>query len=1460
MTHQKRLILALVAILLPLFVVGILLASEPESAPSPAISVMIAPINADKASQSPEDLEGWPIFRHDNGHTGFNPDVGVFRPPLAQLDPIKLQDVTTDPKPIFNVVTGPERIFVMGQWSIWGLQKDDPSIQWRNDDCLPNPGTGDFCFNNYLAYASDSLVVLRQNFFLSTLEFGYELVVLYAETGVEEWSRSLGETAPEIALDGDSILVLIEEGSEGKLLKLSIGGNQEFLEGADMDGASSGRAVVASGRFIYPNGDRILAYNTNDGQPAWIYADTSRIDPRDYDLVSTSDAVIVSQDERVIRLDAANGAEEWSESVKPQTCASTNQPNAAATDGNIIAVTGVCDDEVVGLNYADGQEKWRKSIGLQTASAVAIGGDVLYVASVTTPIFNIYALDPESGAELEHIELNASESSSVLAISDGLLMTASNIGTKRLQRFERMPADLSAELSLGSFPACDAAVGASLTFNFLVTNHGLGTTDNTRADFILPDGVATLATSLGSCTDGAAPFCELGSLSVDQQVYITATVVLSKAGSYAPGISLSDEVGDPDETNNSDSQPLTVNPAVPAGLDLQLTDIEITQGIQNLANEVNLVNGKATMVRLYGQTNGDPVTDISAVLHGEDLFTGDNLGTLTPIATSNCLAMDGDTPDRDRQSDSFIFELPETWLSGGVIFTAEINPLGAIPETNYTNNTLEITRGFTRLPRVCLKTYPVRSTGTPAGGTTETDNLSPDDRAIFNDFGNILSRALTMLPVREIKVYPSSHLIEEWEPFSEGGWGPYEFEDGFFDDNRGDILDTLWWLYVFGDDPDLCDADDSRTHYIGMVDQGTNNTVGSAGLGTMDGVEAMLFLNTGPNPPQAFDDPHGGFTLAHEIGHNYNRKHVNCGTPPPVGNGPYPSDRDICNIAPIDPRGFYGLEFRDPTSPVVITPTMAGDLMSYADDVWSSEFTWEAIQDVLCDANDCTFPSSAYPKSGNFSPPPPLTGDVLVVRGQISPTITMSNTYRLPVSQMPKADEMWAAQIAARPPTAVYALNLISGTTILHSEPFTPTDYSSRNTTRLGFGLIVPWDPLTTRIEITATGSVVISLTVSPSPPTITALLPNGGESFTDTLPISWTASDPDGDDLFYTVLYSADDGGHWQTLASGVETTTLEIDISLLPGSDGQSLVKVIASDGLNYALRQSEAGFSVPDRAPMPVILYPDDGGEYGTGNSFMLRGSAYDPEDDYLEGDVLRWYLSGIGEVGTGESAIISNLDNGIYTVILAATDSQSHTVTTTVTFTISPPGGYVAPSLVNIDGPASGVTNDSILFDAVVNPISTTTPITFVWQASGLETVTDTGGIGDIQSFSWDEPGPKTITVTVMNPAGEITGYHAITISEQAIANFSAAPTSGGAPLLVDFTNLSAGNFDSCTWEFGDGSGSNDCNDPSHIYRDSGVFTISLTITGTGGTHTVTKTNLISVTDVYYVFVPVLNKPN
>jgi hypothetical protein len=87
-----------------------------------------------------------------------------------------------------------------------------------------------------------------------------------------------------------------------------------------------------------------------------------------------------------------------------------------------------------------------------------------------------------------------------------------------------------------------------------------------------------------------------------------------------------------------------------------------------------------------------------------------------------------------------------------------------------------------------------------------------------------------------------------------------------------------------------------------------------------------------------------------------------------------------------------------------------------------------------------------------------------------------------------------------------------------------------------------------------------------------------------------------------------------------------------------------------------------------------------------------------------------------------------------------------------------------------------------------------------------------------------------------------------------AEFVATPTTGVSPLLVQFSNQSTGDYDICTWSFGDGSTSTSCGNPSHTYATKGVYTVALTVSGPGGTDTRTRPGYIAAQAGYTLSLP------
>jgi PKD repeat protein len=105
----------------------------------------------------------------------------------------------------------------------------------------------------------------------------------------------------------------------------------------------------------------------------------------------------------------------------------------------------------------------------------------------------------------------------------------------------------------------------------------------------------------------------------------------------------------------------------------------------------------------------------------------------------------------------------------------------------------------------------------------------------------------------------------------------------------------------------------------------------------------------------------------------------------------------------------------------------------------------------------------------------------------------------------------------------------------------------------------------------------------------------------------------------------------------------------------------------------------------------------------------------------------------------------------------------------------------------------------------------------------------------------------VSLTVSGSSGEATTIKTdyIVASGPMTVDFSGRSTGGITPLQVAFSNLTTGDYDSCLWDFGDNSSNSDCANPEHVYAVAGSYTVSLTISGTGGSQTTTKADYITV---------------
>ncbi|GAB5491414.1 MAG: hypothetical protein Phog2KO_16290 [Phototrophicaceae bacterium] len=107
---------------------------------------------------------------------------------------------------------------------------------------------------------------------------------------------------------------------------------------------------------------------------------------------------------------------------------------------------------------------------------------------------------------------------------------------------------------------------------------------------------------------------------------------------------------------------------------------------------------------------------------------------------------------------------------------------------------------------------------------------------------------------------------------------------------------------------------------------------------------------------------------------------------------------------------------------------------------------------------------------------------------------------------------------------------------------------------------------------------------------------------------------------------------------------------------------------------------------------------------------------------------------------------------------------------------------------------------------------------VFLRDGTQQTTQVGNVR-VQN---NQPTPQPTNTTVPRP----------------IAVFTQNLTTGTSPLVVAFTNQSQGQISSYSWSFGDGGSSNALN-PIYTYRTPGTYTVTLRVTGPGGTSNVSR---------------------
>ncbi|MDO9540307.1 MAG: PKD domain-containing protein [Methanocalculus sp.] len=213
---------------------------------------------------------------------------------------------------------------------------------------------------------------------------------------------------------------------------------------------------------------------------------------------------------------------------------------------------------------------------------------------------------------------------------------------------------------------------------------------------------------------------------------------------------------------------------------------------------------------------------------------------------------------------------------------------------------------------------------------------------------------------------------------------------------------------------------------------------------------------------------------------------------------------------------------------------------------------------------------------------------------------------------------------------------------------------------------------------------------------------------------------------------------------------------------------------------------------------------------------------------------WHWSfGDGAIGTGPKVTHTYTDPGSYSITLRV---------------VNPAGSYVKTWSDFITVTTPPVAAFSVGKTSGEPPCT----ITFTDQSTGdivrWNWVFGDGATSTLRhpTHTYTKSGVYSVGLTVQNAYGAVTQTkdNLIIIDKSPKTDFSADVQKGGAPLAVQFHDISGGHPNQWKWDFGDGKSSLVQN-PQHTYLHPGTFKVSLTVSGSDIAGSLTRTGYITV---------------
>jgi hypothetical protein len=693
--------------------------------------------------------------------------------------------------------------------------------------------------------------------------------------------------------------------------------------------------------------------------------------------------------------------------------------------------------------------------------------------------------------------------------------------------------------------------------------------------------------------------------------------------------------------------PLQVRSELPPGtFNVQVQAIEVTQGVRGAipfrvppagsftipSDGFEHVANRRTVVRVYGWVEvgaGATVPLLTAHLEGYDGSTPLPESPLAPLVTLVTLQEGTTLQDmRARSLRSWDFLLPDSWIDlplaapeRTITFRAVVNPPGPYyapecPGCDSDNTTTLMDQVFRhvlgdRIPQYVIRPIFVRVHyfDGPGSGVTVPPPPFSFESTMLNELDLVYPNATQRSPRL---VYPP--VVRGIKGTRGSTWGRQirQFLPG---GSVAGVRPGDHWVALFPTEAPLSCA-------------GGNGVPGFVSVDACD----LLFR--------------------HELAHSQGRLHPG-GHEPSWIDPDYPGEHGEVGIDDYGYDLWSDTAYKPRMTPIPGNPEgMLHDYMSGAvAPKWSSLYTWgKLISDIR----------NNVPSSKRGTHPAPLDGDYVLVTGSIAPDDSVS------------LDPL----VAAFPPqrtivnTGPCRLEFRDGAGAVLGTHQLPADEGPDGPPEgVSFSEIVFAPTGWTTLAVMRDATSLYEATRSVNPPSV-ALFdpPPGAQWLTGPQDMQWQAGDPDNDPLWFRPEVSADSGATW--IAACAETTgfACTVDLEGVSGPGGTWLVRVQASDGLNWGV-SDEVPVTTPNRPPHAVISRPtsDEVFPASTGCPVTLYGSAGDWVDGPLEGQSLSWFVDG-QPWAIGAGAEVAGLVAGPHEIVLVAVNSSSQSASDTVGITV------------------------------------------------------------------------------------------------------------------------------------------------------------------------------------------------